>query len=98
MITGDKIYVLYMNRVREREFTLGKATMDFVGYFMGLGDDQATAEQKVTDLSTEVAALLYVYTLGNVQPLIDGINASALPFMDAAAKAFLVGELTPITE
>jgi len=88
MITGDKTYVLYMNRVREREFTLGKATMDFVGYFMGLGDDQATAEQKVTDLSTEVAALLYVYTLGNTQPLIDGINASALPFMDAAAKAF----------
>jgi len=98
MITGDKTYVLYMNRVREREFTLGKATMDFVGYFMGLGDDQATAEQKVTDLSTEVAALLYVYTLGNTQPLIDGINASALPFMDAAAKAFLVGELTPVAE
>jgi hypothetical protein len=39
-----------------------------------------------------------VYTLGNAQPLIDAINASALPFMDAAAKAFLVGELTPITE
>jgi hypothetical protein len=84
-----------MNRVREREFTLGKATMDFVGYFMGLGDDQATAEQKVTDLSTEVAALLYVYTLGNAQPLIDAINASTLPFMDAAAKAYLVGQLTP---
>jgi hypothetical protein len=98
MITGDKTYVLYMNRVREREFTLGKATMNFVGYFMGLGDDQATAEQKVTDLSTEVASLLYVYTLGNVQPLIDAINASALPFMDAAAKAFLVGELTPVSE
>jgi hypothetical protein len=87
-----------MNRVRQREFTLGKATMDFIGYFMGLGDTQEVAEANVTALSTEVAALLYVYTLGNTQPLIDGINASALPFMDAAAKAFLISQLTPDTE
>ena len=98
MIIGDKAYVFYMNRVRQREFTLGKATMDFVGYFMGLGDTQEVAEGKVSELSSEVAALLYVYTLGNTQPLIDGINASALPFMDATAKAFLVEELTPVTE
>jgi hypothetical protein len=98
MIIEDKAYVFYMSRVRQREFTLGKATMDFVAYFMGLGDTQEVAEGKVSELFTEVAALLYVYTLGNTQPLIDGINASALPFMDATAKAFLVGELTPVIE
>jgi hypothetical protein len=98
MITGDKNYVLYMDRVRNREFTLGQATMNFVGYFMTLGDDQATAEGKVGQVSTEVAQYLYVYTLGNTQPLIDAINASTLPFMDAAAKAKLTGDLTPTNE
>ena len=88
----------YKTRNEQREQTLTKATMDFVLYFIGLGDDKATAESKVAQLSTEVAALLYVYTLGNTQPLKDGINASALPFMDAAAKAFLVEALTPVTE
>jgi len=96
MITGDKEYVLYMNRTRQREWTLGKSTMNFVAYFMGLGDTQEVAEGKVTSLSTEVAALLYVYTLGNTQPLIDGINASTLPFMDAAAKLFIVNQLNEI--
>ena len=94
MITGDKAYVLYMNRVRNREFTLGKATMNFVAYFMGLGDDQTTAESKVSQVSTEVAALLYVYTLGNTQPLLDAIQASTLPHMDQAAKDKLIGDLT----
>ena len=85
----------YNLRNEQREQTLTLATMSFVGYFMGLGDDQATAESKVAQVSTEVAALLYVYTLGNTQPLKDSINASVLPFMDAPAKAFLVDALTP---
>jgi hypothetical protein len=84
----------YKSRSENREQTLMDATMDFVAYFMGLGDDQATAEDKVSQVSTEVAALLYVYTLGNTQPLIDALNASTLPFMDAAAKAKIVGDLT----
>jgi len=84
----------YKLRTEAREKTLLDATMNFVGYFMGLGDDKATAESKVSQISTEVASLLYVYTLGNTQPLIDAINASSLPFMDAAAKAKLVGDLT----
>jgi hypothetical protein len=65
---------------------------------MGLGDDQVTAETKVGQVSSEVAALLYVYTLGNTQPLIDAINNiddTVLTFMDAAAKAYIVGQLTP---
>ena len=95
MIIGEKGYVLYMNRVRNREFTLGKATMNMVAYFMGLGDDQATAEDKVGQISDDVAQHLYQYALGRTQPLIDGVNNSTLPFMDAAAKAQLVGDLTP---
>jgi hypothetical protein len=97
MITGDKNYVLYMDRVRNREFTLGKATMDMVAYFIGLGDDQATAEDKVGQISDDVAAHLYQYTLGRIQPLLNGIQASTLPFMDQAAKDKLIGDLTPTT-
>jgi hypothetical protein len=87
----------YSSRTRNRELTLMKATMSFVGYFMGLGDDQTTAESKVSDVSTEVAQFLYVYTLGNTQPLIDAINnidEVAFPYMDAAAKAKITGDLT----
>ncbi len=101
MITGSKTTVHYVNRIKQREFTLANATMQFVGYFMALGDDQATAEGKVSQVSTAVATYLYVYTLGNTQPLIDAINAIdevAMPFMDAAAKAKLTGDLTPVTE
>lgn len=97
MITGDEKYVFYMNRVRSREFTLGKATMDMVVYFIGLGDDQATAEDKVGQISDDVAAHLYQYTLGRTQPLLNGIQASTLPFMDQAAKDKLIGDLTPTT-
>ena len=97
MITGDEKYVFYMNRVRSREFTLGKATMDMVVYFIGLGDDQATAEDKVGQISDEIANWLFPYVLGRTQKLIDAINAIdevALPFADATAKAFLVNKLT----
>jgi hypothetical protein len=91
---GQNAGYKYELRSEERERVLMWATMEFVTYFIGLGDDQATAESKVSQISTEVASLLYVYTLGNTQPLIDAINASALPFMDAAAKAKLTGDLT----
>jgi hypothetical protein len=84
----------YELRTEERERVLMLATMDFVAYFMGLGDDQATAESKVSQVSTDVAALLYVYTLGNTQPLLDAIQASTLPHMDQAAKDKLIGDLT----
>lgn len=90
---GESHGYKYELRSEERERILMLATMNFVAYFIGLGDDQATAENKVSQISTEVAALLYIYTLGNTQPLIDLINASTLPFMDAAAKAKLTGDL-----
>jgi hypothetical protein len=86
----------YADRNAARTATLNDATMNFVGYFMGLGDDQATAEGKVGQLSTEVAQYIFVYTLGNTQSLIDGINASGLTFMDAAAKAEIIGNLTAV--
>jgi hypothetical protein len=94
MIIGDKNHVHYMNRVRGREFTLGKATMEMVVYFMGLGDDKLTAEDKVGQISDEVAAHLYQYTLGRTQPLLNGIQASTLPFMDQPAKDKLIADLT----
>lgn len=84
----------YEERNAMRQYTLNSATMNFVAYFIGLGDDKATAEGKVAELSTEVAAYIYAFVLGNTQPLIDGINASNLTFMDQAAKDKLVGDLT----
>jgi hypothetical protein len=77
-LTNDKTYSAYQLRTAKREKQLFIATMEFVAYFMSLGDDHT----------------LYAYVLGRTQPLIDAINASTLPFMDAAAKAKLTGDLT----
>jgi hypothetical protein len=93
-VIPDSTTADYMSRTDRRQQVLMTATMNFVAYFMGLGDDQATAESKVSQVSTEVAALLYVYTLGNTQPLLDAIQASTLPHMDQAAKDKLIGDLT----
>lgn len=84
----------YKERNLIREIVLNQATMDLVQYFIGLGDDQATAEGKVTQLSTECAAYVYVFIMGNTQAIKDQINASALPFMDQAAKDYIIGQLT----
>lgn len=90
----DQVTNAYNARCIGRQTQLMQATMDFIEYFVNLGDDRATAESKVTQLSTETATYLYAYVLGNKQPLIDEINASSLPFMDAAAKQELVSHLT----
>lgn len=84
----------YRDRNNARQTKLEEATMQFVAYFMGLGDDQATAEGKVSQVSTEAAVYLFPYVLGNMQPLIDSINASTLPFMDQAAKDKLIQDLS----
>ncbi len=56
---------------------------------MGLGDTQEEADNKVKQISDEVAVHLYPYVLGRTQPLIDAVNASTLTFMDQAAKNHL---------
>lgn len=84
----------YAARCSQRQDVLIEATMNFVKYFVDLGDDQGTAETKVSELSTEVAAYLYAYVLGNKLPLLGGINASTLTFMDAAAKTYLIEQLS----
>ena len=92
---GEVTIAKYYKRTDAREKELMAGTMNFVVYFMDLGDDEATAKDKVGQMSDECEWRLYQYTLGRTQPLIDQINASSLAHMDAAAKAFLVGELTP---
>jgi len=92
---AESAVAAYKKRNKAREKTLLKATMNLVGYFMALGDDQLTANGKVQQLSAESAALVYLYIMGNTQPLIDSINASALTFMDTAAKAQVTGDLVP---
>lgn len=84
----------YADRCSKRQDQLITATMNFVQYFIGLGDDKSIAETKVSELSTEVAAYLYAYVLGNKVPLINSIHTSTLPFMDEAAKNSLINDLS----
>lgn len=93
ILSNDDTINMYSYRCDTRQLTLLTATMNFVQYFMDLGDDKDTANAKVAEVSTEVAAYLYAYVLGNRGPLIDGINASTLPFMDQAAKDYLTTQL-----
>ena len=84
----------YIGRSKGREKHLHRSTLEMVGYFMQtLGDSEEDANAKVTELSTELAPALFPYVLGNKQPLLDGINASALPYMDANAKVFIINSL-----
>lgn len=84
----------YRERNARRQTKIEDATMSLVTYFISLGDDLPTANNKVSGLSTEVAVWIYPYVLGNTQPLLDAINASTLPYMDTAAKEFLTTQLT----
>lgn len=84
----------YQERNALRERTLAEATQAFIIYFIGLGDTLQQAQIKVSQLSTEVSVHLYPYTLGNTQPLKTAIQASALEYMDQAAKDKLIGDLT----
>lgn len=94
LTTEDDTVNLYCGRCDLRQLQLLTATMNFVEYFINLGDDQPTAESKVSQVSTECASFLYAYVLGNKAPLLESINNSTLPFMDAPAKQFLIDALT----
>lgn len=92
--TDERAYAAYDERCEQRKKTLYIATMNFVDYFVSLGDEVVTAQSKVAQLSTEVNPTIYGYVLGNTQPLIDAINASTLSHMDDDAKNKLIGDLT----
>ena len=92
--TEEREYAAYDGRCEKRQKTLYIATMNFVKYFMELGDTQTTAESKVSQVSTESASYLYAYVLGNKDPLIASINNSTLSFMDDEAKSKLIGDLS----
>ena len=93
-IFDNRIYAEYNGRCNARDAKIITSTMNFIQYFIDNGDDKATAENKVSQLSDEVALWIYPYVLGNTQPLIDAINKSTLEFMDASAKAFLINNLS----
>lgn len=85
----------YPDRNEAREKTLDNATMNMVGYYMGLGDDLLTAQDKVGQISDLVAPYMYSYVKGRTSKLIAELNAiDSLAFFDAAAKAQLIGDLT----
>jgi hypothetical protein len=90
----DKELAKYFKRTQERQILVMKATNNMVVYFMGLGDDFATAEDKVQQLSSEISSHIRTYELGNTQPLKDSINNSLLSFMDEAAKTEAINQLT----
>jgi len=85
----------YHKRSRMRKKQLIKGTLNLVGYFMlAQSLDETTAKNQMNQLSYECRDLLFLYELGNTQPLINAVNASSLPFMDAAAKAAAEAQLT----
>jgi len=90
----SEITQTYHERNLERQTQMETATTNFISFFVESGDDLATAQQKVSDVSTESANWLFPYVLGNKQPLIDSINNSTLIFMDETAKLFLINELS----
>lgn len=83
----------YGERCQSRYRTLCNSTVSFINYFIERGDDESAAKNKVTQISTQIAPYLYAYVLGNTQPLIDSMNNSDLPFMDASAKQYAVSKL-----
>lgn len=87
----------YEERNEAREKTLDEATMNLVAYYMGLGDDLATAQDKVGQISDIVAPWMFSYVKGRTAKLIAELNAIdevTYPFFDAAAKAKITGDLT----
>jgi len=90
------ITTTYEERNAIRQQKLNEATQSFIEYFVEIGDDQKTAEQKVSDLSTEVALYLYPYILGNTKPLLKSIQDSTLDFMNQDAKDTLISYLSNI--
>ena len=85
-----EITTTYEQRNARRQLKMNDATVSFIGYFIALGDDLPTAENKVSQVSTETSLQLFPYVLGNTQPLLDAIQASTLPFMDQNAKTELI--------
>jgi len=84
----------YHERNLARQMKQEEATTEFINYFIEMGDDLPTAQDKVSQVSSESAVWLYPYILGNTQPLIDSINASTLVFMDENAKTFIIEKLS----
>jgi len=84
----------YDDRNIGRSNKLAAATMSMVGYYMALGDDQATAEGKVTQISDEIAPYLRAYEMGNTQLLKNKLQEiNSLVFFDQAAKDYLIALL-----
>ncbi len=91
---SEKAYDTYIKKNDERMMKLQIAITNMIGYFIGLGDDPVTAENKTIQLADEIGGgTMLLYQLGYEQKLIDSINASSLPYMDAAAKAYAVSQI-----
>jgi len=89
----SEITTTYEQRNAIRQLKMNDATVSFIEYFISLGDDLPTAENKVSQVSTETSLHLFPYVLGNTQPLLDAIQESTLPFMDQNAKDALISQL-----
>ncbi|GEM_PF-4935191 len=83
----------YSLRNKQRQYNVEQATVSMVNWFISKGSTTEQAYVKVQQLSNEVAINLYIYVLGNTQPLIDSVNNSLLYFMDAETKEYLVSLL-----
>lgn len=87
----------YLDRISSRTATLAKSTMDLLYSFIDDGDDYITAKDKVTQLSNEIStnnpSAKFDFTLGDVQPLKDQVQASTLPHMTQPKKDIVLNVL-----
>lgn len=97
-ITKDKDVMGFKSKSIVREEVLMTSTYVLIRSFITDGDtlDQAKVKVKAfsQDITTRTPGVKYDYVLGDVQPLIDSVNASVLIDMTAAKKLIVTNILT----
>jgi len=94
-------------RTSNRNGTLFSASVSLMKYYIGLGDDVATAKDKVDQIADVIydsfAGAVLGYESGVTRQkvkliaAIEGIDEVAFPFFDAAAKQVVTDKLQLIT-
>jgi hypothetical protein len=84
------INTTYNQRNVARQQKLEEATQSFLQYLIDEGSTEIIAKRQINSLSNELSSYLFIYILGNKQPLINGVESSRQEFMDDGAKNYAI--------
>jgi len=84
------ITTTYNQRNLSRQQQLEEATQSFLEYLIDEGSSEIIAKRQINSLSNELSSYLFIYILGNKQPLINGVESSRQEFMDEGAKNYAI--------